>query len=152
MTIAEAMLAMMIILVVSAAMVALITAFSKSSSKLIIRTNAIALGENSFECFKATNSYADYVRLLYSVSDLEPSISNYNKQTEQVQIDPLDPSKGTKTEIVSESAILSYNAEKYAVRIYVTFRKEQAWFSVYVFDEKTTSILSIENYIKTISR
>lgn len=151
-TIAEVMIAMLVILTVSATVVTLITAFSKSSAKLIIRTNAIALGENSFECFKATDSYSDYLRLMYTVSNVKLSISNYNKITEQVPVDPLDPSQGTKTEIVSESAMLSYDAEKYTVRIYVTFRQEQAWFSAYVFDEKSTSIMTIDNYIKAISR
>ena len=133
-TIAEAVVAMAVIIAVSAAAIACIEAFSKTSANMNGKNEAVILCENALEVFKGTDTYNSYrgIRgrfLKYTpsgVSDYEdyPSlvVENYEIPGCTVQID------------------LKYNSEE-----------QTASFSAVVRDTKNRKVFEIDEYKKAIT-
>ena len=150
-TIAEAMIAMAIILVVSGSAVVMINSYSTFSANMLARTEALAMSENALECFKTSDSYEEFVGLLFSISDMPIADPMHETQTVTVPVDEDDPSLGTREEVVSEWGSFSYAGVGFTVSFRVTYEEKSARFSVYALDRNGQPILTVENYTKAVN-
>ena len=149
-TIAEAIVAMAIILVVSGSAIVMINSYSTFSADMLVRTEALAMSENALECFKTSDSYEEFVGLLFSISDMPLDDPRHEVQTRTVPVDPDDPTLGTREEVVSEWGSFSYAGVGFTVNFRVTYEEGTARFSVYALDRNGQSILAVDNYMKAV--
>ncbi|MBQ9467977.1 MAG: prepilin-type N-terminal cleavage/methylation domain-containing protein [Clostridia bacterium] len=149
-TIAEAMIAMLIILVVSASAVTLITAYSKQSSAMLQRNEALTIAENTLESFKISSSYGEFIKCMPMVTSLTFQEYGYSNQTAQRAVDSSDPSAGTKTVTVSESATIIFQPVGFTVTVRVTFEETRAYYSVSVRREGGEQVFDVDNYMKAL--
>ena len=147
-TIAEAMVAMLIILVVSASAVTLITAYSKQSAAMLQRGEAITIAENTLECFKVADSYIEFVQYMPLATNISFEVAEHQTSMDQRKKDPSDLSSETISVLVSESGSLVFHAPGYTITVYVLFEEFRASYTATVISDNGEAILKIDNYIK----
>ncbi len=132
-TILEAVIAMTVIVIVSAAAISCIESFSVSSAVLNAKNETSVMVENLLEIFKATNSLEDY----------------RNARERFVG----HASGGCNTEsngIVTCNE--SFNVSGCTVDVYLRYEENTATITIIAKDSKRITFLSIKNYEKTIVR
>ncbi len=135
-TIAEAVVAMAVIIAVSAAAITCIEAFSKTSANMNGKNEALIIAENALEVFKGTDDYSDYRRIRRDFVQTNPTVSD-------VPVDEKYPDVVVENYEVSGCTVeidLRYDS--------VTGR---AFFSAVVKDAKKHTVLNIDSYEKVIT-
>lgn len=141
-SIAEAVVAMAIIVIVSAAAMSCVEAFSRNSSNVEHKNNVIIAAENIVEIFKATDSYASYTAYRTAFLSAEPEPT----PEPDPEAEPEPETPGVHT--YSESYIISGNTVT-ADFVYNESLKTGT-VTVVVTDSRGRTILSVDNYEKSI--
>ena len=135
-TIAEAVVAMAVIIAVSAAAIACIEAFSKTSANMNGKNEAVILCENALEVFKGTDTYSSY-------RDIRGSFVKYTPESGGIPYNEDYPS------VVVEN----YEIPGCTVQIDLKYNSEEqtASFSAVVRDTKNRKVFEIDEYKKAIT-
>ena len=138
---AECMIAMAIVVAVSAAAVSTITHFSKISAKMMIRNNAVTMAESTLECFKFAENYYEFNRSLYIIQDQE-----YDRK---VYEETKDEETG---EYTYQYAYYMMQAYGYSVVLRVTYdyNNGTARIDINASDENFEELYSIDNFAKAV--
>jgi len=119
-SLAEAVIAMAVILVVSAAATTLITHFAAVSARMMQRNEATNIVENTLECFKYCDNRTDF----------------------EAEVSALGYAYGVAGDVYT------LEGNDYVIRLEVGYGAESATFAASVSDKKGRGILEIEPYTR----
>ena len=149
-TIPEAVVAMLIIVIVSASAITMLSSFSKQSAKMLQRNEALTLAENALECFKVSKTCAQFSSYLSSFSSEEIKQQNYEYFTKKVPSDPNDPSSPKIDAFEHEAGAYNVTATGFTASFNLRFYEDVAYCNIYVADESGRVIFRIDNYTKAV--
>ena len=132
-SIAEAVVAMAIIIAVSLAAITCIEAFSKTSANMNGKNEAVILCENALEVFKGTGSYSEY-------STVRQNFVNYTPESGE---EPAEEGKYEEKYTVTGCTVqidLSYDSVNHT-----------ASFSAVLKDSKNHVVFNIDRYEKAVA-
>lgn len=121
-TLAEAVVAMAIIVTVSITAMGLITRFSTSSAKMVHRNEAVNITEKSMECFKYASEQAEFDTLLKNYANVD-----YSKQ---------------------DASTYHIEGVDYTVELRVIYTTNSAMFMAIARDSNNRTIISVPRYEK----
>ena len=122
-TVAEAVVAMTIIIIVSVTAISMITRFSIISANMMTRDKLMNYVENSLEAFKfAENEDELYVALYHTVS----------------------------SDIVAEPGYYWLKGENFELRILVRFDEDRAKLWIYSTDANGDTVINVNEYTKAL--
>ena len=139
---AECIIAMAIVVAVSAAAISIISHFASASAKMLIRNRAVTMAESTIECFKFAGDYNEFNRTIYMIQDAEYDCKLY------------DETKDEFDEYTYQYAYYYMQTYGYSVGLRVTYdyANGKARMDISVSDENYDEIYTLDNYVKAVSR
>jgi|GEM_PF-2161625 len=143
-SLAETIIAMTVILVVSATASGLITRYLSASSKMMNRYDAVSMSESVIECFDFSETYNEFNRAIIMIPDNSIERKGYSDNKIVVNEEEI---------IKTQYAVYDCSTSGYTMTITVTYNYENgvATLSIHVEDADKTEIYALYGYSRSVS-